>query len=75
MGNEVKEMIAPTANIAGIRVRDQMTMNPRAVMTTQDLWNARHRQHKRDLGGCTATGTLIKLLDTKNINYEVSWHP
>jgi hypothetical protein len=73
------EIIPATSNIAAFRARDQLTVirtqRPRTVLTRQDLWNACYRQYKRDLGGCTASGALIKLLDTKNIDYEVLWHP
>jgi len=72
-------LIASTANIPGIRVRDQMQMikqaHPGVVLKDQDLWNARHRQYRQDLGGLTATGSLIKLLDEDRIDYEVSWNP
>jgi len=49
--------------------------HPGIIIKDQDLWNIRHREYRRALGGLTATGALIKLLDDNSIDYEVSWNP
>ena len=75
--SSIRDTIESTSRRVGIRARDVRAVvqeqHPDSVLTQRDVYNARARINREKLDGYSATASLIKLFDEKNIPYIVKW--
>ncbi|RKK18956.1 hypothetical protein BFJ67_g17679, partial [Fusarium oxysporum f. sp. cepae] len=73
----VKATIQSSSRRVGIRARDiggiVRDHFPDSVYTKRDIYNARARISRENLGGYSSTAALIKLFDDKEIPYVAEW--
>ncbi|OBS15455.1 hypothetical protein FPOA_13724 [Fusarium poae] len=73
----VKATIQSSSRRVGIRARDiggiVRDHFPDSVYTKRDIYNARTRISRENLGGYSSTAALIKLFDGKEIPYVAKW--
>lgn len=73
----VKATVRSTSRRVGIRARDiggiVRDHFPDSVYTARDIYNARARINRENLGSYNSTAALIKLFDEKGIPYIVKW--
>ncbi|OAQ57846.1 transposase [Pochonia chlamydosporia 170] len=69
--------VRSTSRRVGIRARDIGGIIrdpfPDSVYTARDIYNARARPNRENLGGYSSTAALIKLFDDKGIPYIAEW--
>ncbi|KID95831.1 hypothetical protein MAJ_08227, partial [Metarhizium majus ARSEF 297] len=73
----VKAIVQSSSRRVGIRARDiggiVRDHFPDSVYTPTDIYNARARISRENLGGYSSTAALIKLFDDKEIPYIAEW--